>query len=185
VPLGSVDLHFHARHPRGQAKARIDDLYPLFLECCADAARRPELQARLAEIFGMYRGAVARLVKAGFSGILERRARRRTTGAVTRLLDRLERAGYARPVRDPGDRRRALVELTESRIGARRSSTGRSAKPARPGSSATPPTSWRCCATSSAAAARSMKSAPLKSAAGRGTESSWIDRSASGVHLLP
>jgi DNA-binding MarR family transcriptional regulator len=40
-------------------------------------------------------------------------ASRLTTGAVTRLLDRLERAGYARRVRDPGDRRRVLVELTE------------------------------------------------------------------------
>jgi DNA-binding MarR family transcriptional regulator len=36
-----------------------------------------------------------------------------TTGAVTRLLDRLERAGYARRVRDTGDRRCVLVELTE------------------------------------------------------------------------
>jgi DNA-binding MarR family transcriptional regulator len=36
-----------------------------------------------------------------------------TTGAVTRLLDRLERVGYARRVRDTGDRRRVLVELTE------------------------------------------------------------------------
>jgi DNA-binding MarR family transcriptional regulator len=36
-----------------------------------------------------------------------------TTGAITRLLDRLERAGYARRVRDTGDRRRVLVELTQ------------------------------------------------------------------------
>jgi DNA-binding MarR family transcriptional regulator len=35
-----------------------------------------------------------------------------TTGAVTTMLDRLERAGYARRVRDPSDRRRVLVELT-------------------------------------------------------------------------
>jgi DNA-binding MarR family transcriptional regulator len=35
-----------------------------------------------------------------------------TTGAVTRLLDRVERMGYARRVRDRGDRRRVLVELT-------------------------------------------------------------------------
>lgn len=35
-----------------------------------------------------------------------------TTGAVTTLLDRLEKAGYVRRVRDAGDRRRVLVELT-------------------------------------------------------------------------
>ena len=35
-----------------------------------------------------------------------------STGAVTTVLDRLERAGFARRVHDPGDRRRVLVELT-------------------------------------------------------------------------
>ena len=35
-----------------------------------------------------------------------------STGAVTTVLDRLERAGYARRVADPADRRRVLVELT-------------------------------------------------------------------------
>jgi DNA-binding MarR family transcriptional regulator len=34
-------------------------------------------------------------------------------GAVTTALDRLERAGYARRVRDPDDRRRVLVAPTE------------------------------------------------------------------------
>jgi DNA-binding MarR family transcriptional regulator len=36
-----------------------------------------------------------------------------STGAVTALLDRVEKAGYVRRVRDPGDRRRVLAELTE------------------------------------------------------------------------
>lgn len=36
-----------------------------------------------------------------------------STGAVTAVVDRLERAGYARRVPDPSDRRRVLVELTE------------------------------------------------------------------------
>ena len=35
-----------------------------------------------------------------------------TTGAVTAMIDRLERAGYARRVADPSDRRRVLVEIT-------------------------------------------------------------------------
>jgi DNA-binding MarR family transcriptional regulator len=35
-----------------------------------------------------------------------------TTGAITTVLDRLERGGFARRVRDSNDRRRVLVELT-------------------------------------------------------------------------
>src|SRR5712691_4094839 len=35
-----------------------------------------------------------------------------TTGAITAVLDRLERAGFARRVRDTEDRRRVLVEQT-------------------------------------------------------------------------
>jgi DNA-binding MarR family transcriptional regulator len=38
---------------------------------------------------------------------------RLTTGAMTAVLDRLEKAGYVRRVADPGDRRRVLVETTE------------------------------------------------------------------------
>jgi DNA-binding MarR family transcriptional regulator len=36
-----------------------------------------------------------------------------TTGAVTTVIDRLEKAGHARRVRDADDRRRIYVELTE------------------------------------------------------------------------
>jgi len=36
-----------------------------------------------------------------------------TTGAVTTVIDRLEKAGYARRVRDTDDRRRIYVELTD------------------------------------------------------------------------
>ena len=35
-----------------------------------------------------------------------------TTGAITAVIDRLERAGYAKRVADPGDRRRVLIEPT-------------------------------------------------------------------------
>jgi DNA-binding MarR family transcriptional regulator len=42
-----------------------------------------------------------------------------TTGAITTVLDRLERAGFARRTRDPADRRRVLVELApQARGGA-------------------------------------------------------------------
>jgi DNA-binding MarR family transcriptional regulator len=37
---------------------------------------------------------------------------RLSTGAVTTIVDRLERAGYARRISDPDDRRRVLVEVT-------------------------------------------------------------------------
>jgi DNA-binding MarR family transcriptional regulator len=37
-----------------------------------------------------------------------------STGAVTAMLDRLEKAGYLRRVRDPDDRRRILVELGDA-----------------------------------------------------------------------
>ena len=36
-----------------------------------------------------------------------------TTGAVTGVVDRLERAGYARRVPDPVDRRRVKIEVTD------------------------------------------------------------------------
>lgn len=39
-------------------------------------------------------------------------ASRLTTGAITAVIDRLERAGLAQRVPDPSDRRRVLVELT-------------------------------------------------------------------------
>jgi DNA-binding MarR family transcriptional regulator len=38
-----------------------------------------------------------------------------TTGATTRMVDRLEQAGFVRRVADPADRRRVIVELVEPR----------------------------------------------------------------------
>jgi DNA-binding MarR family transcriptional regulator len=37
-----------------------------------------------------------------------------TTGAVTGVIDRLEKKGFARRVADPGDRRRVKVEVTKT-----------------------------------------------------------------------
>jgi DNA-binding MarR family transcriptional regulator len=39
-----------------------------------------------------------------------------TTGAVTRLVDRLERAGYVSREPDPADRRRVVVQLVPERV---------------------------------------------------------------------
>jgi DNA-binding MarR family transcriptional regulator len=39
-----------------------------------------------------------------------------TTGAVTRLVDRLERAGYVRRQPDPADRRRIVIEVVPERV---------------------------------------------------------------------
>lgn len=39
-----------------------------------------------------------------------------TTGATTRLIDRLERAGYVRRAPDPADRRRVIIEPVEEAL---------------------------------------------------------------------
>jgi DNA-binding MarR family transcriptional regulator len=39
-----------------------------------------------------------------------------TSGAVTRVIDRLEQAGYVRRIPDPSDRRRVIVELVPERM---------------------------------------------------------------------
>jgi DNA-binding MarR family transcriptional regulator len=60
-------------------------------EKCIDLAMRAEgpiTAGRLAELSGL------------------------STGAVTGVIDRLERAGFVRRVRDPHDRRKVLVEVT-------------------------------------------------------------------------
>ena len=41
-----------------------------------------------------------------------------TTGATTRMVDRLEQAGYVRRIPDPGDRRRVIVEPVPDRTAA-------------------------------------------------------------------
>src|SRR4029453_5253747 len=39
-----------------------------------------------------------------------------TSGAITRVIDRLEQSGYVRRVPDPTDRRRVIVELVPERM---------------------------------------------------------------------
>src|SRR5262245_11478899 len=48
-----------------------------------------------------------------------------TTGAVTRVIDRLEQAGYVRRVPDPADRRRVIVEVVPEKVAAVEATMGR------------------------------------------------------------
>lgn len=47
-----------------------------------------------------------------------------TTGAVTRVIDRLEQSGYVRRSTDPADRRRVVVEIVPEKIGTLESMMG-------------------------------------------------------------
>lgn len=48
-----------------------------------------------------------------------------TSGAVTRVIDRLEQGGYVRRVADPADRRRVIVEVVPERVAAVQSTLNR------------------------------------------------------------
>jgi DNA-binding MarR family transcriptional regulator len=48
-----------------------------------------------------------------------------TSGAVTRVIDRLEQSGYVRRVPDPADRRRVIVEVVPEKVAAVQSTLGR------------------------------------------------------------
>ena len=75
------------------------------------------LDQAAADRYGLNRTDMRALDILGRSGPLAPTALARllgfTTGGVTTVLDRLEKAGYIRRRPDPGDRRRQLVETTE------------------------------------------------------------------------
>ena len=48
-----------------------------------------------------------------------------TSGAVTRVVDRLEQSGYVRRIPDPADRRRVIVEVVPEKVAAIQSTLGR------------------------------------------------------------
>jgi DNA-binding MarR family transcriptional regulator len=48
-----------------------------------------------------------------------------TSGAVTRVIDRLEQAGYVRRMPDPADRRRVIVEIVPEKVAAVQATLGR------------------------------------------------------------
>lgn len=75
-----------------EAVAGLLGLNPTDLRCIGFARSEPDLTpGRLAELTGL------------------------TTGAVTGVVDRLERAGYVRRVPDPADRRRTLIRASHDR----------------------------------------------------------------------
>ena len=61
-----------------------------------------------------------------------------STGAVTRVIDRLEQSGYVRRVPDPADRRRVIVEVVPEKIAAIEATLSRSARQRRRRSATTP-----------------------------------------------
>lgn len=80
----ALTVMFHSRVAERMGLSPTD-------EKCLDLAMRaegPVTAGRIAELSGL------------------------STGAVTGVIDRLERAGYVRRVRDPHDRRKVLVEVT-------------------------------------------------------------------------
>jgi DNA-binding MarR family transcriptional regulator len=78
-----------------QAVAAHLDMHPPDLECLGLLAEHGATTAgRLAELTGL------------------------TTGAITRMVDRLERAGYVRRYADTADRRRVIVEVLPEQMQA-------------------------------------------------------------------
>ncbi|GGP34895.1 MarR family winged helix-turn-helix transcriptional regulator [Saccharothrix coeruleofusca] len=80
----TLTILFHTRVAEAMGLSTTD-------EKCLDLAMRadgPVTAGRIAELSGL------------------------STGAVTGVIDRLERAGYVKRVRDPHDRRKVLVQVT-------------------------------------------------------------------------
>jgi DNA-binding MarR family transcriptional regulator len=73
-------------------------------EAAADYLGINRTDARALDVIDQHEG---RITAGGLA-----RELRMSTGAVTTLVDRLERAGYARRVQDPEDRRRVFLEAT-------------------------------------------------------------------------
>jgi len=73
-------------------------------DAVAEALRVNRTDLRCIDVLSQESGSITAGRLAGLMGL--------STGAMTTVLDRLERAGYARRVRDEHDRRRVQVELT-------------------------------------------------------------------------
>jgi DNA-binding MarR family transcriptional regulator len=99
-----------SREPRAAATAR------LLVEARALSGDFDRLSQAVAEAVGLSSSELLAMDVISRSGPVTagRLAQelRLTTGAITGLVDRLERAGFARRTDDPGDRRRVLVQAT-------------------------------------------------------------------------
>jgi DNA-binding MarR family transcriptional regulator len=95
-----------------QALAAMDRLIALSLVGQHDIAQRLGMNVTDLTCFGHVLGAGERPISAG--ELAERV--NLTTGAITGVINRLERAGYARRQADPADRRRVLIVPEESAV---------------------------------------------------------------------
>jgi DNA-binding MarR family transcriptional regulator len=92
-----VDELFYEMRANGTANERFDD-------AAHEALGLNRTDVRCIDIVEREGGRLTAGALAELSGL--------TTAAVTGIVDRLEAKGYARRVRDDGDRRRVFVELT-------------------------------------------------------------------------
>jgi DNA-binding MarR family transcriptional regulator len=108
--------------PTRQAQARPTQARQDLVNAAAMAARLhqnayDQFEDTVAEYFGVNRRDMRCLEALDRAGRLTATEIARetglTSGAVTAMLDRLERAGYVRRLRDEADRRRVLVEMTD------------------------------------------------------------------------
>lgn len=95
-----TDLSLAARHYTAS--------YALFNQALADYFGMHPTDVQCLNLLSLERGPVTTGRIADLTGL--------TTGSATRLVDRLERAGYVTRERDPGDRRRVLVTTVPGRM---------------------------------------------------------------------
>jgi DNA-binding MarR family transcriptional regulator len=102
---------------------RRDDLVAAILRVTADvAARKVAFAAGVAERLGLAGADVDVLTALAAEGAMTvgriGEITGLTTGATTRMVDRLEQAGFVRRIADPADRRRVIVEPAGDRASA-------------------------------------------------------------------
>ncbi|MCX4818561.1 MarR family transcriptional regulator [Streptomyces sp. NBC_01142] len=90
------------------ASRRYMASYALFNQALADHLHLHPTDLQCLNLLGLERGPVTTGRIAELTGL--------TTGSATRLVDRLERAGYITRERDTEDRRRVLVTLVPERM---------------------------------------------------------------------
>ncbi len=100
----------------GSAQSRQELIYEAGLAARLQQNDYDRFEDAVAEYFGVNRTAMRCMEVLDRVGQLTAgdiaRETGLTSGAVTAMLDRLERVGYVRRLRDASDRRRVLVELT-------------------------------------------------------------------------